>query len=342
MLKRHILSALLTTLFAIGQSGTGGAQDLQVEVRVGSFILPGSPSDVLFKQYAAALTEAGGGTVEPNLMIYGEAGSEEQALAAVRRGRIEMASSSFLVVSSLIPEIEITMAPFLFDSEDEYDFVIDRFLLEEFQILAAEKDLVPLRWLPMGAQNFYGKKPILVPDDVQNYRMRASSDTATRVIWEVLGADIIFLESSNLVPSLQTGLLDGGAAVPLIYGGSGITEYAPHYTLSNHFFLGGLLLANRRWLDGLTDHMREIVVDSFASNAEIRVTFRTLAEDVVANAAHNGVIVHQLTEAQRTAWRDATRPAHQRLIEEMGGRSQAIYDVIQEGKRVYRAEQALN
>ena len=336
MIGRPLIAVL--SVLSVLSFDFAAAQEQPVEVLVGSFILPGSPTDVLFKQYAETLIEAGGGAVAPNLMIYGEAGSEEQALAAVRRGRIEMASSSFLVVSSLIPEIEITMAPFLFDSIDEYDFVIDRYLLEEFEALAAEKDLVPLRWIPMGAQNFYGKKPILEPADVRDYRMRASSDTATRVIWEVLGADIIFLESSNLIPSLQTGLLDGGAAVPLIYGGSGITEYAPHYTLSNHFYLGGLLLANRRWLDGLSDPVREIVVGSFASNAEIRVTFRTLAADVVANAAEDGVIVHRLSDAQRVAWRNATAPAHRRLIEAMGGRSQQVYDVIQEGKRAYRAQ----
>ena len=338
MFERHILSALLTTLLAIGLSGAGQAQEPPVEVRVGSFILPGSPSDVLFKQFAATLSEASGGALEPNLMIYGEAGSEEQALAAVRRGRIELASSSFLVVSSMIPEIEVTMAPFLFDSIDEYDFVIDCYLLEEFETLAAEKDLVPLRWIEMGAQNFYGKKPILAPGDVRDYRMRASSDTATRVIWEVLGADIIFLESSNLLPSLQTGLLDGGAAVPLVYGGTGITQYAPHYTLSNHFYLGGLLLANRRWLDGLPENLRRIVVDSFASNADIRTTFRNLSRDVVTDAVQDGVTVHRLTDAQRLAWKNATAPAHQRLIEEMGGRSQQIYDVIQDGKRAYRAQ----
>ncbi len=335
----RLLFSVLCVLWALSP-GNAAAQDRSVLVRVGSFILPGSPSDVLFKQYTAALTEASSGALEPNLMIYGEAGSEEQALAAVRRGRIEMASSSFLVVSSMIPEIEVTMAPFLFDGIDEYDFVIDRYLLDEFQALVADKDLAVLRWIEMGAQNFYGKKPILVPEDVKDYRMRASSDTATRMIWEVLGADIIFLESSNLLPSLQTGLLDGGAAVPLVYGGTGITQYAPHYTLSNHFFLGGLLLANRHWLDGLPDNLRRIVVDSFASNAEIRTTFRNLSRDVVETSSGAGVMVHRLTPEQRAAWKAATAPAHQRLIEEIGGRSQQIYDVIQEGKRAYQAEKA--
>ena len=338
MIGRPLCSALGVFFGLCLSNGEAASQSQPVAVRVGSFINSGSPSDVLFKDYAAALIEFGGGALEPNLMIYGEAGSEEQALAAVRRGRIELASSSFLAVSSLIPEIEVTMAPFLFDSIEEYDFVLDRYLLDEFQALVAEKDLTVLRWIEMGAQNLYGKKPILAPEDVKGYRMRASSDTATRVIWEVLEADIIFLESSNLIPSLQTGLLDGGAAVPLVYGGTGITEYARHYTLSNHFYLGGWLVANRRWLDGLPDNLRRIVVDSFASNAEIRSTFRALSKDVVEDSARAGTTVHRLTDAQRSAWREATAPAHKRLIEEMGGRSQQIYDVIQEGKRAYRAQ----
>ena len=49
--------------------------------------------------------------------------------------------------------------------------------------------------------------------------------------------------------------------------------------------------------------------------------------------------VHRLTPEQRAAWKDATAPAHGRLIEVIGGRSQQIYDVIQEGKRAYAAQQ---
>ncbi len=90
----------------------------------GAYILPGSPSDVLFKEFATTIDDASNGALISNLMIYGEAGSEEQALAALRRGRIQMASISSLVVSSLMPEIEITMAPFLFDTLEEFDFCL--------------------------------------------------------------------------------------------------------------------------------------------------------------------------------------------------------------------------
>ena len=131
---------------------------------------------------------------------------------------------------------------------------MDSYLLDEFQALVAERGLTVLRWVELGGQNFYGKKPILWPEDVRGYRMRASTDAATKVIWEVLDADLIFLPSSDLIPALQTGLLDGGAAVPLVYGGIGISEQASHYTVSNHFYIGALLMANTRWLESLPDN----------------------------------------------------------------------------------------
>ena len=275
----HTLLAVLCTPFL---SSAVNAQDqapetaveVAVEVAIGAYILPGSPSDGLFKDFAAALDDAaldesGGGGLKSNLMIYGEAGSEEQQLAALRRGRMQVASISSLVLSNVMPEIEITMAPFLFDTLEEFDFVLDTYLLDEFQTLVAEKGLTVLRWLEFGGQNFYGKKPILWPEDVKGYRMRASSDTATKVIWEVLDADLIFLPSSDLLSALQTGLLDGGAAVPLVYGGVGISEQASHYTLSSHFYIGALFMANTQWLNALPEPLRRIVVESFASTDEI-------------------------------------------------------------------------
>lgn len=338
--KFSVLGLLcVATLCEDGLIGKVRAQYQLSEVAIGAYILPGSPSDILFKNYAATIDDASGGALEAKLMIYGEAGSEERQLSALRRGRMQVASISSLVLSNLMPEIEITMAPFLFDTLEEFDFVLDTYLLDEFQALVAERDLTVLRWIELGGQNFYGKKPILWPEDVRGYRMRASSDTATKVIWELLDADLIFLPSSELVPALQTGLLDGGAAVPLVYSGIGISEHASHYTLSSHFYIGALLMANQRWLDSLPDSLRRIVIDSFATNEEIRSTFRILSRDFVVNAASAGVTVHSLTRDQRAAWKAAATGSHRRLIEVIGGRSQQIYDVIQEGKRVYAAQQ---
>jgi len=334
------LLLLVATVFLL--SNIASAQQRPMEVNIGAYILPGSPSDILFKEYAVRLNEAGGGELTAKLMIYGEGGSEEQMLAALRRGRLQLASISSLVLSTLIPELEITKAPFLFESIEEFNFVLDAYLLDELQLLIAEKNLKALRWLELGGMNFYGKKPILWPKDVKDQRMRASSDIATRLFWEAVDADPIFLGSPDVVPALQTGLLDGGAAVALVYGGTGVSEQALHYTVSNHFFIGALLMANKQWIESLSVVQKVAVTESFATNNEIRNVFRTMSRDFIASAAKSGVILHRLTPAQRVAWINATKVSHRQLISALGGGARQLYDVLLSGKRAYAARRDLD
>jgi len=331
---------LVSTAFLL--SNVASAEQHPMEVAIGAFILPGSPSDILFKDYAVRLNEAGGAELTAKLMIYGEGGSEEQLLAALRRGRLQLASISSLVLSTLIPELEITKAPFLFDSIEEFNFVLDTYLLDELQLLIAEKNLKVLRWLELGGMNFYGKKPILWPEDVKEYRMRASSDIATRLFWEAVDADPIFLGSPDVVPALQTGLLDGGAAVALVYGGTGVSEQARHYTVSNHFFIGALLMANKQWMESLSVVQKAAVSESFATDDEIRNVFRTMSRDFIARAGKSGVVLHRMTPAQRVAWINATKASHQQLISAIGGNAHRLYDILLAGKSAYAARRDLD
>lgn len=298
------------------------------EINIGGFLLPGSTSDALFKDYAKALTERSHGALHPKLLIYGEAGSEEQVLAGLRRGRVHVGSVSALALSALVPAMEATKVPFLFDSAEQFDAVVDNVLMPEFEAMVADKDLTILRWIDLGGLSLFGRKPLMTPADVKGQRMRASSDLATQAFFKTVGADLVFVAAPELVPSLQTGLLDGGAITTTAYAQTGLAGEAPHLTVTEHAFLGALLLANRRWLAGLSPNDAAMVRDAFAGTNEIRGFFRAEARRLLAEATTRGFTVHRLSPEQRQTWATAVAPSSDEIVAASGAEGRALYDKI--------------
>ncbi len=326
---KHILTVLALLLAPFAAE----AED----VNVGGFIIPGSIAAGLFYDYEKRLVEESGGVLEPNLLIHGEGGPEEQILTGIRRGRIHVASLSTLVLSNIVPELAYLGAPFQFDSKEQFDHVVDTKFVEVFAPLLAERDLTILRWLDLGGQNIYANKPILWPRDAVGVRLRSTQDIASRMFLESVGADVIYITSPETIPGLQTGLIEGGLTPTVAYVGTGLVPDAPHYMLTQHFYLGGFFVANTRWLKGLPDNLRRIVTDTFASNAEIRAAMAQMITTALGMADEQNFTVHELTPEQRAAWREASAGTNSRIIAEIGGRTQDIADALGRAREAYLA-----
>jgi TRAP-type C4-dicarboxylate transport system substrate-binding protein len=308
------------------------------EVAVGAYVIPGSPGARLFQDFAERLRTRSNGALQTNMLIHGEGGSEEQVLTALRRGRIHVASLSTLVLSSVMPEVGILSAPFLYDSIAQADYVLDNFVIPRVNELAAAKGLVALRWMDLGPQNIYAKKPILSPDDIRHVRIRVTQDIATKLYLEALKADVIYLPSPDVIPSLQTGLIDGGVTPTIAYAETGIVPDAPHYTLVGFSQVGNMIVANKAWLENLPPALSRIVSEAYASNDEIRATLRALVAASLARAAELKFTPHTPDADQMTAWRAGAEGVAARVIADIGGQTQRLYDAVQDGRQAFAAK----
>ena len=331
---KHLSRALVTLVAFCGLAGESQAE----EVNIGGFIIPGSIAATLFYDYEKQLIDQSGGALEPNLLIHGEGGPEEQILTGIRRGRIHVASLSTLVLSNIVPELAYLGAPFQFESKEQFDYVVDTQFVEIFAPLLAERGLTILRWLDLGGQNIYANRPILWPEDAVGVRLRSTQDIAARLFLDSIGADVIYITSPETIPGLQTGLIDGGVTPTVAYAGTGLVPEAPHYMLTRHFYLGGFLIANTRWLEALSPERHRIVADSFASNGEIRAVMKDMITEALAMADEQNFTVHELTPEQRTAWQDASTGTHTQVIEQIGGSTQEIADALARARAAYSAQ----
>jgi len=330
-------AALLGAVMSLaGCGGDGGATEerpaaAKVIVNLGGTTVPDTPGEVVWLSFVERAERASGGRMELRPLIYGQLGSEEQLLSGLRRGRIQFANLSAQVTSTVVPELALLYAPFLFDSAEEADYVYDTYLTDIFRELLAEKNLHLLTWYEIGFHSVYAKEPIIVPADAAGRRYRVSSSLNSRLFAEAIGADVIPLGFGEIVSGLQTGLIEAGDNSVSLYARTGIADEAPEYTQTRHVFGVSVIVADKKWWNQLDQADRTILVESFPTIDESRRLTR--AQDIEdLRDPELGIRSQELTPEQRAEWKRAAVNVTRELIDALGGRSGEIYDVIVKGK----------
>jgi len=273
--------------------------------------------------------------------IHGELGGEEQMMHDLRRGRAHIGGMALQGLASTVPELTVAMAPYLFDSVEEVDFVYDEFLLDFFNELFAEKGLRILQWTEVGWTNVFSNgSAILTPDDAANLKLRCSPNIAAQYFLDAIGADAIPLASTDLVPSLQTGLVKGGLS-STVFHYFVTRRYSTDLTLTRHSYDTGAVVVNKAWFDAAPEAQKRTIRDGWLPSDEARASVRDLVAFATAEMRGEGIAVHDLSPEQRLAWKRLTaEPVSRRIIERVGGRAQETYDVIQAGKRAFAERRA--
>lgn len=330
---------LVTAISCSGFAVPSFADDPQPRIKLtaGAFAAPGSPWDMDWQQFSRDLTENSGGEAKVKLLIRAETGGEPATMSAIRRNRIQFGGFTLGGASAIVPELSMLLTPFFFDTFEELDYVMDEHLLEVFRPLFAEKNLFLVSWTDVGWAHFYGRRPILRPRDAEGYSLRSQASEASQILMQSLGGDMLQMPFSDVIPALQTGLVEGGETNIILYGITGLDGEAPHITLTRHSYDSGVVVANYKWFMSLSEADRAMVLESYPKPAASRVRIRGFADKVdAAVRAKPDVTIHSLTAEQRQEWVSATKGNAQRIIQEIGGQAAEVYQAMLEGRQDYR------
>ncbi|MEC9375529.1 MAG: TRAP transporter substrate-binding protein [Pseudomonadota bacterium] len=261
-------------------------------------------------------------------------------VSGVRRGRVQFANLSAMAISTVVPEMAMLYAPFLFNDASEADFIYDNYLTDFYSELLIAKDFHLVSWYEIGFINIYGTEPILLPSEALGKRFRVGAGPAARFFAQSVGADVIPLGFADVVSSLQTGLISSGEQSVSLYARTGIASEAPHLTLTKHSFGISAIVASKTWWDGLSKQQQDWVTQSWPSVQKSRKAVRSESERDLKDGKSLGIVLHQLTPTERDQWREATKGVTSKLIQTIGGRSQEVFDLIQRAKIEYSSLQA--
>ena len=324
-----IAGAALGLALATGAS----AQSAPVELRYATSAPPKTVWEMQILRFQKQVEEMSKGTLKINAFLNSQLGSEQDTVAQVARGRIDMGGYSITAGSLLVPEISLLNIPFLFRDQKEQDCVYDKHLTKLTQDMFLKKGVVLLNWAEVGVADIIGKKAYVSPNDLKGLKARSAPNKVAAFMWSEFGANPNPLPVTEWNSAFQTGLIDVADSGPTFYFFSGLAKLAPVVTMTQHQDQGSVVLINKAAYDKLSDAHKKVLdaTGTMTPASQLRAEVRGFEGKIrEMHKAAGGTIV-QLTPDQRAAWRKGSEAAWPKMVAAVGGEANAYWKAIQDG-----------
>jgi TRAP-type C4-dicarboxylate transport system substrate-binding protein len=330
-----LISALITMTVAVGSVVACEGDNKQL--RISSLAFPGTPWHDMWLRFGGRFNERNRSCFDLDLFINAEIGSEETALANLRRNRLQIGGLSLQGMATVVPELSVLLTPFLFDNEEQIDFITDEYITDIFSELIEAKGLKLLQWSEVGWTQLYAKREIDFPEQAAGLKLRASNAIGSILFAEAVQADSIPVTFAETLPALETGLIDGGQSGIGIYAFAGLSREATVLNITKHAFDTGLTVANLDWWDSLSDAQQALVMSSLDETQQGRENIRRDMHRIELGLPDKGVTVNYLSPEERAVWQAYVGDLLGEIVAAIGGRAQEVIDAIEAGKIAFNA-----
>ncbi len=273
------------------------------QLRIGTL----APKNSLYHRQLMTLGEAwrtaqGGGKylVFPD----GSQGGETDMVRRMRIGQLQGGLLSVVGLREIEPSIAALQAmPLMFRSWEEVDYVREK-MRPAMEKKFLDQGFVVLAWGDAGWVRFFSKKPARHPDDYKPMKFFAwGGEAEQQEIMKRLGYTPVPLETADILPAIQTGMIDAVPSTPYFALATQIYTSAPNMLDLNWAPIVGALIVTKKAWDAMSPAAQQAVRAAGAkAGAEIRAQARKEVDEAVAAMQKRGLAVNVPDAAQRQAW----------------------------------------
>lgn len=328
---------LLTLLFLFLSLSTE-AKDLTV--KFGTIAPAGTPWSDSLEAIKARVAKESGNKTKIKVFLGGQLGGELEIIQKIRRGNIEGGGLTCAAMASIIPELDILEVPFIFESSEEADFILDNYLKEPFTKLFAAKGFVFVTWAENGWRSIGHKtKLVKTPNDLKGVKIRSQESKVHLAFWKKLQASPVAIAIPEVLPALQTGVVEAFDNTPLFTLAAEWQSSIKFYTVTNHIYQPGAIIYSKKFWDKISEADRKVLMGPGNEQAPvIRMSVRKLGDSLIDVLKESGVSTYTLNSSEKQAFVKASQGLAEQAIKDIGGESAKIYALIQEGKKAFKAK----
>lgn len=319
---KHVKTTFVLAAFGLmaGFAAPGLAQEPTV-IKFSHVVAPDTPkgkASLRFKELAEKYTD-GKVKVEvyPNSQLY----KDKEEVEALQLGAVQMLAPSFAKFGPLgVKEFEVFDTPFLFADKAALRKVTDgpegKKMLERLDA----KGITGLAFWDNGFKIVSANKPVKVPDDLLGTKLRIQSSKVLEAQMKAWGAVPQVMAFSEVYQALQTGVVDGTENPPSNMYTQKMHEVQKYAALTNHGYLGYVVIVNKKFWDGLAPDVR--------ANLEKAMSEATVFANEIAQKENDDALeamkksgkteFYTLTDADRKAWASSVKPVYTEVSGRVG------------------------
>jgi tripartite ATP-independent transporter DctP family solute receptor len=312
------VAALGVALLAAGQAW---AQDIKPRmIRFGYGLNEDSNQGRAVKLFAQEVEKASGNKMRVRAIGAAALGSDVQMQQALIGGAQEMMVGSTATLVGITKEMAIWDTPFLFNNGAEADAVLDGPVGQKVMDKLQEKGLVGLVYWENGFRNLTNnKQPVTKLEDLNGIKLRVMQNNVFLDSFKSLGANAIPLPFSELFTALETRAVDGQENPYNTILSSKFYEVQKYLTITNHVYSPWIVLASKKWWDGLSQAERKVLLDAAVKSRDFeRKDTREEAAKALAELRAKGMQINELSPAEANRMREKLTAVHASIADQVG------------------------
>jgi len=255
--------------------------------------------------------------VYPNSTLY----KDKEELEALQLGAVQMLAPSNSKFGPIgIKEFEVFDLPYILPDLATLRKVTDGPLGTRLLKLLDSKGMTGLAYWDNGFKQMSANKKLVAPSDYKGLKFRIQSSKVLEAQFRTLGAIPQVMAFSDVYQALQTGVVDGQENTWSNMYTQKMHEVQKYATVTNHGYIGYVVVVNKKFWDGLPPDIREACAKAmkeatdFGNNQSAKENDDALEE--IKKAGKTEIIT--LTAEQNEAMRKAMMPVYKEVANRVG------------------------
>jgi TRAP-type C4-dicarboxylate transport system substrate-binding protein len=258
-------------------------------------------------------SDATGGAVTLRIYPGGVAGEEADVLRKMRIGQLHAGSLSLAGLQRITPWVNVLAIPMLMETPE--DLIRVRTAMEpRLEAVFRDNGYVLLNWGDVGWMRFFLPEPDASVDACRRLKFMAWSDDAMLDLWRDEGFQNVVLNLSDVLPGLQTGMVNAIGSTPLWVISNQWFPFVPYMVDMPWAPLAGATVIDRRVWERIPAEHRPVLM-RIARETGRRFqeeTQRKEAEAIAAMQERGLTVIHPGPEVV-AGWRALFRSAYPKL-----------------------------
>ena len=292
-----------------------GLQAAEKSLRIGSLVPKNSLYHRQLLDVADSWRTAQGGGARYLVYPDGSQGGEAEMARRMRIGQLQGALLSVVGLREIEPSIAALQSmPLLFRSWEEVDYVREK-MRPAMEKKFLDKGFVVLTWGDAGWVRFFSKEAAVRPDDYKRMKFFAwGSEPDQQAIMKSLGYTPVPLETTDILPAIQTGMINVVPSTPYFALATQIYNTAPNMLEINWAPIVGALVVTRKAWDDMSPAVQQAVrAASDKAGAQIRTKAREEVQEAVEAMKKRGLTVNKPNAEQMKEWNDLAERLYPRI-----------------------------
>jgi len=267
-----------------------------------------APKDSIWHEHLKKIDQRWQSTTngQVKLRIYaGTLGEEDDILRRVRVGQLDAGTISTAGLSSIDQATLAMHIPLAFKSNEEMEYVRNE-IAKSLDPLLAAKGFKVLSWGEVGWVHFFTSEPVSTPDDLRKQKLFvwSNGDSAeSEKLWQTFGFNTVSLSSIDIMPALQTSMIDAYQAPPLVALANQWFPFTPYMTdLKWAPLTGATVITDKAWQKIPAEYRQELERIVFEEGLNLQVDVRKLEQEARDAMVKRGLKIVRVDEAAREAW----------------------------------------